>query len=147
MRGATAINAFRPSHAHTLHERRSLADALSILVVDGNPMVREATAWTLAAAGHHVTEATDGVAALEYLEQYGQCDLIIADLTMPRMGGMALSEAVRKQWPDLPVLLVSGRQQPRGVKSVMMKPFGPDALLHAVAEIVGATERGHRIGL
>jgi CheY-like chemotaxis protein len=119
----------------------SVADALSILVVDDNAMVREATAWTLAAAGHHVTQAKDGVAALEHIHQYGRCDLIIADLSMPRMGGHALSEAVRRQWPDLPVLLVSGRLQPQGMKAVMMKPFGPDALLRAIAEIVDATGR------
>lgn len=109
---------------------------LSILVVDDDPMVREATAWILAGAGHYVAEAEDGVAALEQLGQRARFDLVISDISMPRMNGLALTRAVSDNWPDLPVLLVSGRPQPPGTHAFMVKPFNATTLLRAVAATI-----------
>lgn len=98
-------------------------------------MVREATAWMLADAGHAVHEAGDGVAALDYIVSGGQVDLLIADINMPRMDGLSLVQEVQQRWPNLPVLLVSGRPQPHGTQAYMPKPFGWDALMQAVARV------------
>ena len=107
--------------------------ALSILLVDDDPMVREATAWMLADAGHDVHEAADGVAALEILVSGRTVDLLITDINMPRMDGLALVQQTKERWPALPVLLVSARPQPPGTQAFMPKPFGWDTLMKAVA--------------
>ncbi len=127
--------------------RATPLDTLSILVVDDDPMVREATAGILADAGHSVTEAGDGFDAMHLLSRHGHFDLVISDITMPRMSGLALSQAVADCWPGLPVLLVSGRPQPPGARLVMMKPFNATTLLQAVAASVEAAKGGFHPGL
>ena len=109
---------------------------LSILVVDDDVLVREVTAWMLADAGHLVHEASDGVSALRFLVNEGPVDLLITDINMPRMDGLELVQQTRARWPALPVLLVSGRPQPPGTQAFMAKPFGWDALLRAVGQVV-----------
>ena len=111
---------------------------LSILLVDDDPMVREATAWMLADAGHRVAEAVDGLAALEHLIASGPVDLLITDINMPRMDGLELAQQTRSRWPGMPVLLVSGRPHPPGTQAFMPKPFGWDRLMQAVAQVVRA---------
>ena len=110
--------------------------ALSILVVDDDALVREVTAWMLADAGHHVHEASDGVAALDFLMNAGPVDLMITDINMPRMDGLELVERAKARWPALPVLLVSGRPQPPGTQAFMAKPFGWDTLIKAVGRVL-----------
>jgi CheY-like chemotaxis protein len=122
-------------------------ETLSILVVDDDPMVREATAWILAGAGHYVTEAEDGVAALEQLGQRAHFDLVISDIAMPRMNGLVLTRAVSDSWPGLPVLLVSGRPQPPGTHAFMAKPFNATTLLQAVATTVDTAKDAPYPGL
>ena len=99
-------------------------------------MVREATAWMLADAGHTVHEAEDGVAALDYLMNGAHVDLLITDINMPRMDGIALLQQTQERWPLMPVLLVSGRPQPPGTRPYMPKPCGWNTLMNAVARVV-----------
>ena len=111
-------------------------NGLTVLLVDDDPLVRETTAWMLADAGHDVHQATDGVSALEFLEAHGPVDLLISDINMPRMDGLALVHQTRARWPALPVLLVSGRPQPPGALPHMSKPFNWSTLMNAVARAV-----------
>ena len=111
-------------------------ERLSILLVDDDAMVREATAWMLTDAGHDVTEAADGVAALDHLLHQGPVDLMITDINMPRMDGIELAHQSKVRWPAMPVLLVSGRPQPPGTQAFMSKPFGWNRLMQAVARVV-----------
>ena len=110
--------------------------ALSILLVDHDRLVREATAWILTSAGNTVTEARNGVEAMGLLEQQNRFDLVISDMSMPHMNGLALTNAVTRLWPGLPVLLVSGRAKPPGAEAFIMKPFNAEMLLRAVADVV-----------
>lgn len=110
--------------------------ALHILLVDDDAMVLEATAAILSDVGHTVVERSDGLAALDYLVAEGPVDLLITDITMPRLDGLSLAEAVRKRWPTLPVLLVSGRPQPSGTEAFIAKPFAFDTLVKAVSHLV-----------
>lgn len=121
--------------------------ALSILVVDDDAMVREATVWMLADAGHAVHEAADGMEALAYLVNEGPVDLLITDINMPRMDGLELAQQTKARWPGLPVLLVSGRPQPSGTQAFMPKPFGWEALMKAVARVVRSSDRDPRSGV
>lgn len=111
------------------------------MIVDDDAMVREATAWMLTDAGHEVSEAVDGVDALEHLLEHGVVDLIVTDISMPRMNGLTLLDEVQRRWPGLPVLLVSGRPQPKGTRAYMTKPFSAQALLHAVAQTFESSTR------
>ncbi len=122
-------------------------DALSILLVDDDRLVREATTWVLTDAGHAVTEAKDGFEALARLEQRAWFDLVVTDISMPQMNGLALVKAVNRLWPGLPVLLVSGRAQPPGTHPFIMKPFNAETLLRAVADTVGKPGGSHDAGL
>jgi two-component system chemotaxis sensor kinase CheA len=61
----------------------------------------------LVAAGHVVRIAVDGLDALDKLRA-GLPDLIISDLNMPRMSGIALLEVVRKRFPQISVIVISG---------------------------------------
>lgn len=96
----------------------------------------------LAEAGHDVREAEDGVAALEALARE-HTDLLITDINMPRMDGLKLVQEAKARWPELPVLLVSGRPQPPGTQAYMPKPFSWDMLVAAVTRVLPAHEKPH----
>ena len=108
---------------------------LNILVVDDDILVREVTALMLADVGHAVIEAEDGVEALAKLTDTGAIDLVITDINMPRMDGLALAREMRTRWPGVPVLLVSGRPQPSCLH-VMTKPFGWTTLVDTVRRVM-----------
>lgn len=92
--------------------------------------------WLLTDAGHAVHEAADGVDALAYLVSAGPVDLLITDINMPRMDGLVLAREAKARWPELPVLLVSGRPQPPGTEPFMAKPFRWETLIAAVRRAV-----------
>lgn len=89
--------------------RASRIDGLSILLVEDEPAVRGPVARFLRRRGGLVTEAGDGLAALEALEA-GSFDVIVADVRMPRMDGAALYLALQRRFPPLVarILFLSG---------------------------------------
>lgn len=113
--------------------------SLSILLVDDDPLVRETMGWLLTDAGHEVHEAADGVDALAHLVSAGPVDLLITDINMPRMDGLALAREAKARWPELPVLLVSGRPQPPGTEPYLAKPFPWNTLIAAVSRAIPAS--------
>jgi DNA-binding NtrC family response regulator len=81
----------------------------TVLVVDDEPMIRQLIGCFLRSRNVSVVEAADGDAALRLTrEERVRPDLAILDIVMPGVGGVALLEELRKDDPDLPVLLVSG---------------------------------------
>ncbi len=90
--------------------RRSPCDhrALRILLVDDEPAVREILAIQLADAGHEVAQAEDGQAALAFMELGQPVDLLVSDLAMPGLDGVALIRAARRRHPALPAILITG---------------------------------------
>ena len=102
-----------------------------LLVDDEEPIVR-VTKVVLQSLGYTVTDHINSVAALaDFRERPEQFDLVITDLTMPRMTGIALAQALHDIRPDLPILLVSGAHEmlqsetaeTAGVRDTLMKPF------------------------
>lgn len=114
-----------------------------ILLVDDDPDVRAVAAAMLRDAGHRVIEAGSGGAALEHLdEDAGQIGLLIADLAMPGMSGFELARAARRQYPNLPVLFVTGfvdiaRPEDSLHATMLQKPFRAEDLTAKVAEALG----------
>jgi CheY-like chemotaxis protein len=77
-----------------------------VLVVEDSPTQASELLFLLEDAGLEVDTATDGVAALEALAQRVP-EIIVTDLQMPRMDGLALVETVRRQYPSVPVVLIT----------------------------------------
>jgi CheY-like chemotaxis protein len=78
-----------------------------VLLVDDDPLIRKFISRNLVAEGYVVRVACDGLDAVGKLRT-GPTDLIISDLTMPRMTGFEFLEVVRKRFPQIPVIVISG---------------------------------------
>jgi PAS domain S-box-containing protein len=99
--------------------------SLSILVVDDEPSVRETLAEMLEAMGHRVLLAESGQNALQTLAG-NDCDLVFTDLAMPEMDGWETTREIRKRWPEINVVLVTGY----GTGTV--PPAGEDSLVDGI---------------
>src|SRR3984885_7398411 len=78
-----------------------------VLVVDDEPLVLETTAAIVRSFGFSVRAAPDGFAALKILREVLP-DLIIADLRMPYMSGFEFLSIVRRRFPHIPTIAISG---------------------------------------
>jgi two-component system cell cycle response regulator CpdR len=115
-----------------------------ILVAEDETTVREFVTRALGLAGHQVTAVADGGAAVEALGE-ASFDLLLTDIVMPVMDGIALALRVARDHPGLPVLLMSGYPKERQrahnidvlVHDVLAKPFTLDELQKAVARALG----------
>ncbi|PYS70982.1 MAG: hypothetical protein DMF69_11870 [Acidobacteria bacterium] len=81
--------------------------ARKILVIDDEQSVRETLAEMLVAVDHKVELAESGHEAMEKLTN-GQFDLVFTDLAMPEMDGWETARAIRKHWPEIQIVLVTG---------------------------------------
>lgn len=112
-------------------------EPLRILVVDDEPGMREGCRKILASEGFDVETAADGVAALEVFDKTRDFAAVLADLKMPRMGGMDLLEKVHERDPDALLLIITAyatistavEAVKRGAYGYIPKPFSPDELL------------------
>lgn len=121
-----------------------------ILFVDDSPTMRSSVAFCLRNAGYRVTEAEDGVDALDKLEsmkKQGQSlSLIITDINMPRMDGISLILKVKEEadFRFIPILVLTTeaeesvieRGRTAGASGWLLKPFQPEQLLWAVKKVV-----------
>jgi CheY-like chemotaxis protein len=116
------------------------ASALRVLLVDDEPAIRGYMRVILQKHGCTVVEAEDGVDAYRVMEtQNGNFDLLITDVRMPKMDGVALAEHVRESFPGVPVLFVSAyaAEAPAIPRSdILSKPFPPQALVARVQELL-----------
>ncbi len=118
-----------------------------ILVVDDDEAVRSVIRRSLERAGYGVREAGEGGAALKLLAS-APADLVITDLVMPDMEGIALILSLRKSHPKLPVIAMSGggRMRPEGyldiarncgAARILAKPFDVEDLIAMVQQLLG----------
>ncbi len=118
----------------------------SILAVDDSAAMRQMLAYTLRSAGHQVTEAVDGVDALEKL-QGRNYDVVLTDQNMPRMDGLSLTRSLRAQdrFRNVPVLILtteSGDEikqagRAAGATGWLVKPFDPARLIEVIRKVAG----------
>jgi CheY-like chemotaxis protein len=120
------------------------SQVLTVLVVDDDHLVLMNTAAMLEDLGHEIVEATSGEQALRALRRPRRSDLVITDQLMPGMTGTQLVEAIKAEWPHLPIILATGYAElPPGSESDVTKldkPFRQDDLARAMASIF-ETER------
>lgn len=116
-----------------------------ILLAEDVAAVREFVRRGLESAGHQVTACRDGGEALEMARQ-DEFDLLLADIVMPVMDGIALALKLSASRPNLPVVLMTGyaaeRQRAHNldalITEVLSKPFTLDQLLKAVGRALKA---------
>ena len=115
----------------------------SLLLVDDDALARLATAAALREMGHEVAEARDGEEALIVLGQRRDLRVVVTDYAMPQMNGAELALMVRRDWPDLPVIMITGYAaglpggKPPGVRTLLRKPFRMEELDAAVRSAAG----------
>ncbi|MFO0591721.1 MAG: response regulator [Polyangiaceae bacterium] len=114
-------------------------DRPSILVVDDEKVIRDMLADLLDMEGFHVRTAEDGSSALDELsrEHY---DLVLSDLKMPKMGGIALLDQIGKVAPQAVTVIMTGfgtvetaiDAMKRGAYDYVLKPFKLEEVVHVV---------------
>jgi CheY-like chemotaxis protein len=112
---------------------------LKLLLVEDLSAVREALAALLRGEGHEVDTAVDGRDAIDRVHAHGPYDLVISDVTMPRMSGTELARELTQRVPPVPVLLMTGYSDHAAAQAVAItldKPFGRDELLAAMARVL-----------
>ena len=116
----------------------------TVLVVDDHDSTRQTITRMLEAGGFTVRQATNGVEALDRLSRESEeIDLVLSDVTMPKMGGIDLSYQIREQYPQIPIALVSGDVSDL-VRSIIgrqdvpfiKKPFHAESLYSAVNDAI-----------
>jgi two-component system, cell cycle response regulator CpdR len=122
-----------------------------ILIAEDEETLCAMCARALSTDGHEVKTAYDGSDALDVLtKEEGRFDLLLTDIRMPIMDGIALALATARDYPDLTILLMTGyadqRERAHGldalVHDVIAKPFSVAALRGAVNEALAVSARG-----
>jgi DNA-binding NtrC family response regulator len=117
-----------------------------VLVVDDEASIRDLLAKTLALAEYEVDVAADGRSALERIRIYAY-DLLIVDLKMPGIDGLAVIREAKRYQANLPVLIITGYSTEAsaieavnlGVAGYLTKPFRVPQVLAAAAKALGIT--------
>ncbi|MCK6451887.1 MAG: response regulator [Alphaproteobacteria bacterium] len=117
-----------------------------VLIIDDDPGVRTVIRQALEDEGIDVVEAEDGRHGLDQHADH-RPDLVITDIIMPDMEGIAAILALRQRQPDIPVIAISGGGRLRnkdfleaarrmGANRVLPKPFDDDVLIGLVKELL-----------
>jgi CheY-like chemotaxis protein len=111
---------------------------MKILLADDEPFVREIVVKLLLRAGHTVQTAIDGQCALDAF-QGGTFDIVMTDLGMPGLDGLALAKLIKIRAPAQIVVLLTGAGDdgavPANVDFVLSKPIGLEALTNALGRL------------
>ena len=122
-----------------------------VLVVDDEASMRMLVARAVAMDGHETVTAEDGAEALEILgSEQGAFDLLLTDIQMPVMDGIALALAAARDFPQLTILLMTGfaeqRERASGLNAiahdVITKPFSVADIRTAVADALASRKTG-----
>jgi two-component system cell cycle sensor histidine kinase/response regulator CckA len=115
-----------------------------ILLVEDDSSMRQFAKAVLSRLGHHVVEAADGEAALRLFEENPDYapDLLVADMVMPRLGGIELVEKISRRLPETPVLFISGFPEQQAIAqkagyAFLKKPFAIGELISRTGSLLG----------
>jgi len=120
--------------------------AKTILIVDDSSSLRTVVKIALTRAGYDVIEACDGRDGLVQLDKAGKVHLIVSDVNMPNMDGIAFVTQVkahpRHRFTPVVMLTTEGQDSKKaqgraaGAKAWIVKPFNPPQLLDAVSKLI-----------
>jgi two-component system, cell cycle response regulator CpdR len=122
-----------------------------ILIAEDDEPVRGFVKRALEMDGHVVVAEADGAAALERLEEErGAFDMLLSDIRMPLMDGIALALSCGKSFPRLPILLMTGFADQRErahdlqaiIEDVVTKPFSLAEIRAAVGKVLASGKTG-----
>jgi len=118
------------------------------LIVDDSPTMRQMVAFTLTNAGFTVVEAQDGKDAVNKVAGGPKMDIVVTDLNMPEMDGIALIKELRKlsAFRFTPILMLTTESaaekkqagKEAGATGWIVKPVNPDILLKTIANVLPA---------
>jgi len=118
-----------------------------VLIADDEEPLRLLVARAIALDGHEITTAQDGAEALDIIaDNLGAFDLLLTDIKMPVMDGIALALAVARDYPQLTILLMTGfadqRERASGLEAIVhdivTKPFAVADIRTAVADALAS---------
>jgi DNA-binding response OmpR family regulator len=110
-----------------------------ILVVDDEDPVRDFIRYILETAGYAVLTAADGERALQMSRTFPTTiHLLLTDVLMPRLDGMALREQILRERPGVKVLMLSGTAEPPDGVEFVRKPFQAEILTQKVRSLLSA---------
>lgn len=116
-----------------------------IIVAEDEPDIRDIVERALKAAGHDVVSAADGAAALEIMKRQ-RFDLLLTDIVMPIMDGVALALNTADAFPDMQILMMTGYADQRDraynldllIHDIVLKPFSIEEIILKVEEALNA---------
>ena len=116
---------------------------MKILVVDDDAIVIKSCRRILEAEGFEVSSVPSADKALEELKSY-DFDLLLIDVKMPKHDGMYLMREIKKNWPEIPIIIMSGYPTSETIAEVLKlgatlfipKPFKPDELVKSVRQVL-----------
>lgn len=118
------------------------------LVVDDSATMRQMVSFTLTNAGFSVIEAEHGKDAVAKVSGGSRVDLVVTDLNMPEMDGIALIKALRKMatFKFTPILMLTTESavekkqagKEAGATGWIVKPFNPEVMLKVIAKVMPA---------
>ena len=123
---------------------------MRILLTEDDDSVRAFVSRALELDGHKVETACNGVEALDQLTQNnGGYDLLVTDVKMPIMDGIALAHEASGHWPRMPILLMTGFADQREraqdladvIRDVVTKPFTLQQIREAVSEVAAEDDK------
>jgi CheY-like chemotaxis protein len=124
---------------------------MRVLLTEDDDSVRAFVSRALELDGHAVETACNGVEAMDRLNACaGDYDLLVTDVKMPVMDGIALAHEASTNWPRLPILLMTGFADQRErakdlaevIRDVVTKPFTLQEIREAVTEAAAVEEKG-----
>ncbi len=113
----------------------------TVLVVDDNEIMRKSVValTKIYYPDAVILETENGAVAWRKIVHIdGMIDLLISDTEMPVMGGVELIEVVKRNFPDIFTVLMSGNLEPKGHQAdiFLLKPFAPGIFLAAIKEVM-----------
>jgi DNA-binding NtrC family response regulator len=116
---------------------------VKILVVDDDAIVIKSCRRILEAEGFEVSTVPSADQALEAIKN-SDFDLLLIDVKMPKRDGMYLMREIKKNWPEIPTIIMSGYPTPETITEVLRlgatlfipKPFRPDELMKSVRQVL-----------
>jgi len=121
---------------------------MKILVVDDEDIVLESCQAVFELEGFEVVLVSSADKALEAMKKENFA-LLLIDVKMPKKDGMYLMRKVKGQWPDIPIIAMSGYYTTQTIREAMKmgaatfiaKPFEPDELVEIVRQVIEKEER------
>lgn len=116
---------------------------MKILVVDDDAIVIKSCRRILESEGFEVSTVPSAEQALEAVKN-SDFDLLLIDVKMPERDGMYLLREIKKNWPEMPSIVMSGYPTPETIAEVLRlgaslfipKPFRPDELMKSVRQVI-----------